>query len=298
MIATLVCLLSLQEIPPPPAGLPRKLETKRCTIHTDLDEKALDFYGRVFEGFWDRFEADWYKVPEAKKKLPIYLFSKGKDYTDWTKSVGGPAAALGYYWALGRDKYALVVNLQSGLGTATHEFVHHFVNLGFDGPVPAWMNEGFAAFHEKFMGYMDAAGKLVVSFGYFSNWRFPAAKRGVESYSLEALLAAKEVDTSAARSLMLFLHKRKLLKKLIDGMRARKDDARGAKALEAAWGQPLADLEKQWKDWIRSQPVDDDVKLVPASFIKTEAEWKEWWKANEARLEWSEEEKRYRPKKR
>jgi len=40
------------------------------------------------------------------------------------------------------------------------------------------------------------------------------------------------------------------------------------------------------------------VKLVPASFIKTEADGKEWWKQNEACLEWSEEEKRYRPKRR
>jgi hypothetical protein len=49
---------------------------------------------------------------------------------------------------------------------------------------PRWVNEGFAAFFEKFIGHLDPQGNLTFSFGYFSNWRFPITKAMVEDLSL------------------------------------------------------------------------------------------------------------------
>jgi hypothetical protein len=269
--------------------------TKNYIVHTDLDEKGIDFYERVFEGFRDYFDDRYYKIPDAAR-LPIHLFSKASDYTAFSRRTGGPETPFGYYSWDGGETCMLVVNLESGLGTATHELVHHFVRLGFDAEVPSWINEGFAAFFEKFMGYVDANGKLVVSFGYFSDWRFPITKREIEDLRIEALTEARDVDQCAARDLMLFLHRKRLLKTLIAELRVRKDDPRGVKTLEKIWGKPLDDLETSWKQWVRSQPVDDDVNLVPASFIMTEKDWNAWWETARLRLEWSDEEERYRPR--
>jgi len=56
-------------------------------------------------------------------------------------------------------------------------------------------------------------------------------------------------------------------------------------------------LANRRKDWIRAQPLDADVALVPASFVKTEPEWDAWWQQNRERIEWSAAEQRYRAKK-
>lgn len=276
-----------------PDSLPNRRETARCVIWTDLDGERLDFHAKFFEGFWDWFEQEYYRVPAAAK-LPILLFSKEADYTAFRTASGGPDTPFGYYEFTADGECMLVVNLSSGLGTATHEFVHHFVRLGFGERAPFWMNEGFAQFFEKFMGHIDASGALQISFGYFSNWRFPAAKQRVEAFSLAGLVQNRDEDHVALRELFLFLHKRGRLKPLLDAMRSRQGDPDGTETLAMVWGRPLQDLEQHWKEWIRSQPIDLDVNLVPRSFVLTAPEWKAWWEENKDRLEWSTEERIYR----
>jgi hypothetical protein len=146
------------------------------------------------------------------------------------------------------------------------------------------------------MGSLDAKG-LRVSFGYFSNWRFPDLKANVERLSIAGWLSeeAGNDQSYGARSLMLFLHRKHLLKKLVAAMRERNGDQGGMATLARVWGRELSDLEQEWKDWIRSQPVDEDVLLVPAAFIKSEQEWAEWYEQNEDRLTWSDEQQRYVP---
>jgi hypothetical protein len=42
--------------------------------------------------------------------------------------------------------------------------------------------------------------------------------------------------------------------------------------------------------------MDNDIFLVEESFVKTEAEWKEWWSQNEHRLYYDAEEEVYHVK--
>ena len=62
-------------------------------------------------------------------------------------------------------------------------------------------------------------------------------------------------------------------------------------------GTPLSDIEREWKEWIRIQPVDADVLLVERAFVKPYHEWRTWWNANKEKLYWSKEAQRYRPRK-
>jgi len=257
--------------------------------------EPLDFHASFFEGFWDWFENEYYAVP-AEPKLPILLFTKEAEYNAFRTASAGPDTPFGYYRATAGGECMLVVNLSSGLGTATHELVHHFVRLGFGERAPDWMNEGFAEFFEKFIGHVDLSGRLDISFCYFSNWRFPAAKERIDQVSLSSLLQNGPETQVALRELFLFLHKRGRLPALIKAMRARQGDLDGAETLAKVWGGTLADLEQQWKEWIRSQPIDADVNLVPRSFVVTESEWLRWWPAHQNSLEWSPSERIYRAK--
>lgn len=278
----------------PPAGLDHTHATARFVIHSDLDGEQLAFQTRWFDGFWRWFEREWYPITEGRE-LQIWLFGDPRRFIAWDRSTGGSGAA-GYYRVLD-DQPVLVVNFTTGFGTATHELVHHFVRAALGNEAPRWFNEGFAAFFEKFFAHVRSDGDVVLSVGYFSNWRFPIAKQNVDEYRLDALLAAgPDVDQCAARSLMLFLHRQHKLKALVAAMRERREDRDGASALARAWGAPLADLEQRWKDWIRAQPIDDDVCLVPQSIVLPEAEWVEWLRANEGRLRWSEADQRYVPR--
>ena len=203
-VAWVLAHLLTRDGTPAPDSLPNRRETARCVIWTDLEGERLDFHARFFEGFWDWFEQEYYRVPPAAK-VPILLFSEDADFTAFRTASGGPDTPFAWYeWSVDGE-CMLVVNLSTGLGGATHELVHHFVRLGFGERAPLWMNEGFAQFFEKFMGHIDASGTLQISFGYFSNWRFPAARQRVETLSL-ARLVQDPVGNVGLRALFLFLH--------------------------------------------------------------------------------------------
>jgi len=198
---------------------------------------------------------------------------------------------------MGPQENIIAVNRYSGLGTATHELVHHFIAMSFARRPAKWVDEGIATFFEKFIGHLDNEGKLTISFGYFSNWRFPITKRIVNELNLREMIGAKEPDQCAARSLMLFLHKKGLFKNFVRQISAVKDDRDGSATLQKVCGKPIAEIERQWKDWIKSQPIDEDVLLVSSAFVLKENEWQVWWRANKDKLYWSEQEQIYRVEK-
>jgi hypothetical protein len=271
-------------------GHPTLLDHRRLTTHydirSDMPATSLEYYDRVFEGFFEYFTREWFPV-SLDRPLTIYLFESGSTYRAYAAKTGGPETPYGYYEPA---RNLLVVNVQSGLGTATHELVHHFVARAFSGVAPPqWINEGFAAFFEKFIGHLDREGRLTISVGYFSNWRFPFVKGNVEALSLPKLIAFADGDQSSASSFMLFLHRRNLLRSfMIELIRAGQRDPAGITSLQKVFGKDLPIIEREWKEWIRAQPLDDNVALVQRSFVATPEEWESWWKSQQSRLEWND----------
>jgi hypothetical protein len=191
----------------------------------------------------------------------------------------------------------IVVNGESGLGTTTHELVHHFTRTSFARRPAKWVQEGIAVFFEKFIGHFDEDGKLIISFGYFSNWRFPETKKLVKWLSLDDMVLAKEPDQSSAGALMLFLHKKGLFREFVKQLSKVTDDPNSVRTLEKVYGKPLSEIGKDLKDWINAQPIDADVGLVEKSFVLPADKWQIWLKRNNSRLYWSEAEQIYRVKK-
>jgi hypothetical protein len=281
-------------------GHPVMLSHRRLSEHFDIrsdSESKLDYYEKVFEGFYSYFNENWFPV-SWKDPLVVYLFHETFEYSMYNQKTGGAKTIYGYYLT-GRNR--LVINAASGLGTATHELVHHFIFEAFsedtqrrlsaarlsfpdsrtarlpEPPLallqcPSWLNEGFAAFFEKFIGHFER-DSLILSVGYFSNWRDPDVQGRVDDLSLDSLFRFEDGDQSAARSFVLFLHRQGWLKPYMNEMIHRVQD--DSATLELVTGKKTIELNEAWKNWIRSQPNDANVQLIPQAFIKTDDEWRE-----------------------
>ncbi len=66
--------------------------------------------------------------------------------------------------------------------------------------------------------------------------------------------------------------------------------------LRKVYGKSISRIEQDWKDWIRSQPLDGNVALVQRAFVLTDQDWQSWWDANKNTLYWSQDEQIYKVK--
>lgn len=271
-----------------PRILSRRVNTRYCVIHTDLPPARATHYARFFDGFFDYFSERYFPLKQ-KRPLTVLLFNDASRYEAFGRENGGPDTPFGYY--MGLRKNVIVVNLQRGLGTVTHELVHHFLAVGQVNHHADWINEGIPTFFEKFVGCIDDAGDLQITFGYFSNWRFPIAKSLINEFTLAKLFQTD--DQSIARSFMLFLHRRGHMKTFV---RALYEEGRHADAqaiLQDTCGIPLGSIERAWKQWVVKQPIDEDVRFVERAFVMNVAELSVWWEANKSRLAWNRKQERY-----
>ena len=273
---------------PAPASLPKAIESPYFQIHTDLAEQSAHFYTTFFNEFFRYFEREYFPIRQ-KKRLKVFLFGSTAAYRNYVQKKFKSYTPYGSY--LGRRYNTIVVNLDSGLGTATHELVHHFMATADLDYYADWISEGFPAFFEKFIGYIDNKGRLHISLGYFSNWRFPLTKEVIDQYSLDALFKTK--DQNVARSFMLFLHRQGYLTEFIQSLHNGKGKTEPIKTLETIYGANLGRIEIQWKTWVKTQPIDANVKLVNRSFILPHTEWIRWWDLNREYLYWDPDKKLY-----
>ena len=273
--------------------LTTQLITKHFNIHTNLDYERLDYFEKFFEGFFEYVDGEVFKIKQPKR-LEVFLFDNLKTYGPYARYLTGPDyTPYGFYIY---DLNIIVVNADTGLGTTTHELAHHFIYCGFDILPVQWIHEGIATFFEEFIGYLDADGKLHITFGYFSNVRLPLTKENFERLRLQSLIAQGNYPQPLIRSFIMFLHKKGKFKEFARLVANSRDDPFGLGAIEKVCGKGLDEIEVEWKKWVYELPMDNDIFLVEESFVKTEAEWEKWWSQNEHRLYFDAEEEVYHVK--
>ena len=140
----------------PGSLLPKEYKTEHFKIYTNLGTENTQYYTDVFEGFFDYFNNHYFEIGQ-KKRLNVYLFGDPYTYDTFVRTFKG-YTPYGFY--MGPADNIIVVNCDSGLGTATHELVHHFIATSFERRPPKWIDEGIATFFEKFIGHLDAEGNL------------------------------------------------------------------------------------------------------------------------------------------
>ncbi len=273
--------------------LTTQLITRNFNIHTNLDFERLDYFEKFFEGFYKYFDREIFKIKQPKR-LEVFLFDDLETYGPYARHLTGPGfTEYGFYLPY---RNVMVVNANSGLGTVTHELVHHVTYCGFEAPPEQWIREGISTFFEKFIGYLDADGELHITFGYFSNVRLPVTKENFDTLRLQSLIGQGNYPQPLIRSFVMFLHKKG---KFAEFMRISADaraDTFGLGALEKVYGKPLDEIEAEWKQWVRQLPMDNDIFLVEEAFVKTADEWQKWWSENEHRLYFNEAEQVYHVK--
>lgn len=269
-------------------------QTAHFSIYTDMDQSEADFYVMFLEDFCSYFEDHYFEI-NRQNPLDVYLFRNEQTYRPYVQSLYKDYTPYGFYTGLRTNR--IVVNGDSGLGTLTHELVHYFIDVGFETDPPKWIDEGIATFFEKFIGHFDENGNLSISFGYFSNWRFPITKKAIEGIDLYDLINSPDPEQCSLRSFSLFLHKKNLFKDCIEQWQKATQQGQWISIVEEAYGLPLNQIESEWKSWIKDQPIDGDVELVSSAFVLPYQQWQQWWSANQNRLYWSEQEQIYRVRK-
>jgi hypothetical protein len=275
--------------PPFPDGLELVHESPRFRVRTDAETRDVAHDARVLDAFHAWFSETWF--PTGDVPLDVYWFADTGSYSAYCRRFRFRFSPFGFYV----DASDLVIaNREAGLGTALHEVVHHFVRYGFVREPPRWIDEGFAAFFEKVIGHLDAQGRLTISVGYFNPWRFRLAKRQALEIGLEELAGAWEPNQNVARAFMLWLHRHGRLQPFMRRLAAGDTGRDGLDALEATLESDVVTTEQRFRDWIRAQPIDDDVDLLERSFVLDAPGWERWWAQNRTRLEWSPADARYR----
>jgi len=274
--------------------LSTQLITRHYNIHTNLDFERLDYFEKFFEGFYKYFDREIFEIKHPKR-LEVFLFDGPKYYGPFARYLTGPNYTSYGFYIPSRDM--IVVNADTGLGTLTHELAHHFTDCGFDYRPVEWIREGIATYFEKFIGHLDEDGKLHITFGYFSNERLPQAKEIIHKFTFSQLIGRGGFPQALIRSFVMFLHKKgKFIEFARIAAAESVDDPFGLGALERVYNKPLDEIEAEWKQWVLELPMDDDIFLVDAEFVKTHAEWEKWWSQNRHRLYFSPEEQIYRVK--
>lgn len=160
----------------------------------------------------------------------------------------------------------VIMREDSGLGTLTHQMMYHYLGCSYPEGIPGWAAQGAASFVEKFLA-LEEDGYVHFSWGYRSNWRDVELRQRLNNIDLKTALI-KRRDQSFYRSLFLFLHHQQKLVPLLNRLHGAKND--GILQLETLLGKPIADIEKDWRQWMNTEALN--LPMVQASFMSSPQE--------------------------
>jgi len=274
--------------------LSTQLITRHFNIHTNLDFERLDYFEKVFEGFFDYYDREFLKIKQPKR-LEVFLFDGPKYYGPFARHLTGPNYTPYGFYSPALD--IIVVNADTGLGTLTHELAHHFTDCAFEYRPTEWIHEAISTYFEKFIGHLDEDGKMHITFGYFSNERLPQAKEIIHKFTFSQLIGRRGFPQSLIRTFVMFLHEKGKFTEFVRAAAAESlDDPFGLGAIEKVYNKPLDEIEAEWKQWVLALHTDDKIFLIDEEFVKTPAEWDKWWSQNRNRLYFDPARRLYRVK--
>jgi len=246
---------------------------------TDRAQSALKELEKKFEGKSHKFEAFGYIAHSAKcddkqfertnRFLRSYADFASKQLFDRPPSLlrvisfqnpddfyafAGRRGISGYY-----SGGQLVNNLNDGLGTCAHEMTHALHDADWGAFPNGWFVEGLGATMENCLRRKDGT---FVGIG-FSHWRFPTVKQRIHNGQIQALrdhMNQRQSDGNSyaqGRWVLTYLFHLGILKEFIREFRSsHKSDASGITALEKISKKPLAEFEKEWKEWSKDLEVE------------------------------------------
>jgi len=199
----------------------------------------------------------------------VVILPTPRDFLRWAVKTYGQAAINGFSGIGGsylHDEKRLVA--QDLGATLRHEFFHvlHWrssTRLGQDHPI--WIQEGLCSLVEDYELGPDSKAE---SLRPVASWRTNMAKRimgGGKLLSIKQLAtiprdrftaSAPLANYAQARTVFLFFYQSGKLKDWYAAYtRGYRADPTGVKAVEAAFGKPIAEVDKEYRAWLRALPV-------------------------------------------
>ena len=208
-------------------------------------------------------------------------------FVQWLVKEYGPAATNGFSaigGAYNHDEKRLV---SQDLGsTLRHEFMHvlhwrHCVRLGQTHPV--WIQEGLCSLVEDFEVHGDGAGAIIEP---VESWRTNIAKRREHNGTLMPIEQLAQMprekfqgfrplaNYALARTFFLYLWRQHKLGPWYKAYtESFKTDPTGISAIEQVFAKPLAQINKDYRAWVRALPeVAEEIATGKASLgVEVEA---------------------------
>ena len=228
----------------------------RLVFATCLDETSHADMARTLARQADQQAATLFEaVPDVE------VFIAVATPADVRRAVAGSQTTEGMY----EHPKRRIITSDIGM-VLRHEFTHamHFGHMERLGqPHAMWVQEGLAALYERYELSEDGSIEFLPTARH-NRARTAAARRtGTPIASMARMtpaqfMAASEETYPLARSFMEYLADtgklRRWYRAYVDGFA---DDRTGAKAVEAACGMPMADVENAWRAWTLARPAVD-----------------------------------------
>lgn len=229
---------------------------ERYRLITNCDDKDAEFdrkYVESMDAFWPTYCDTFDKKAEQKKLFNIVVHPNQKAYDEWCgKNAPGGIGAFGTY--LHGMQFSPAVlwhrdDLRTTLYTGRHECGHQFVANYVRGDGGPWFQEGIAAMFEPDIPYHH----------YPYRWDFIRGQviDGKNDITIEDLIKKsasldgnQNYSRGAATHLFFFTYKDGVYRKQYQQF-ITKGSISSPKALSEAMGKPLADLEKEYREWVR-----------------------------------------------
>jgi hypothetical protein len=226
---------------------------RRLHLAAAIDQPQLDAIRAAVEAQFDHLSATLF--PGALRSYALIVVPE----------AGQADALIGDKRADGRYQHGLRrLVVRSADRALQHELVHllHHRHMDALGQAhPAWIQEGLATLYEAH----QLSGEGNVTFA--ANDRDEAATYMLSRHQLRGwrtVMTLTEDDFSRdaarlypqVRSMMRFIDERVGVRAWYAVYVAAFDtDATGAASLQAAFGQPLDEIEQAWREWLKRQPV-------------------------------------------
>jgi hypothetical protein len=229
-------------------------------VASNADEHQIQRAVETLRDYTQALSRTYFQRPPTRT-VRVYLFRDKDSYQQYCNRAydNPPRTPFGFYMP-GERK--IVVNLNTGQGTLAHELVHPLMEADFPRS-PAWFNEGFASLFEQ------STYKRGESIRGIINWRIRSLKRALARPApptLSQMLALTRddfygnnsgINYAVARYLCLYLQERDLLARFYREFRESvRDDPTGSATLQTVTGRTLAQLENDYREWVKSLPEE------------------------------------------
>ncbi len=244
-------------------SLPKVIESERVVIYSSLQYAEIKDSFDVAEAVLDLVNASYFTV-DARFPISLIIFPDQQSYQTFLMkklSILDPP----YFGLYNRQLNTIYTFNGSGLGTVSHEIMHAVIKDSLP-ERPEWLEEGLAAYFEKFFGYRNADGKIYLEIGFHNPWRLEASQDKIQTLSLKDILDNK-TNTSDKRLVVMFLAQKKMLKPYLELIR--QNNKKGYKYfIEGAFNKKIEAILPLWEQYLHSVNKNYlEYMQIPASKI-------------------------------